>query len=388
MIPPGSQRDLFEIPDGVTYLNCAYMAPQLRSVRRAGQEAVALKSHPWQITPEDFFTGSEEARELFARVVNGEPDGVALVPSVSYGLAVAAANVPVNSGQSIVVLEEQFPSNVYAWRRLSAERGAALVTVPRPPDHDWTSAVLECIDGDAAVVAVPNCHWTDGSLLDLSAVGRRVREVGAALVVDATQSLGAYPLDVAEARPDFLVSAAYKWLLGPYGFGFLYVAPGYREGLPIEENWISRSGSENFSQLTAYRDTYAPGARRYDVGERSNPVLLPMVNEALRQVLAWGAENISAALRELTGLVEREAAARNIQTIPEDRRAGHMTGLTLGREAETPKDLAARLASENVHASVRGDSLRVSPHLYNTPQDVERLFEVLTNILHGGSWKY
>ena len=381
MILPGSQRHLFEIPDSVTYLNCAYMAPQLRSVRKAGEEAVALKSEPWQITPEDFFTGSEEARELFARLLHGEPDGVALVPSVSYGLAVAAANVPVKEGQNIVILEEQFPSNVYAWRRLAKDQRAALVTVARPPDHDWTTAVLERIDEDTAVAAVPNCHWTDGSLLDLPAIGRRVREVGGALVVDATQSLGAYPLDVGEVRPDFLVAAAYKWLFGPYSFGFLYVDPARREGVPVEENWISRSGSEDFARLTAYRDDYAPGARRYDVGERSNPVLLPMVNEALRQILAWGIEDIAAGIRELTGLVEKEAAARGIQTIPEDRRAGHMIGLTLGREAEAPKDLAARLASENVYASVRGSSLRVSPHLYNTPQDVERLFEVLADAL-------
>ena len=369
------QRELFEIPEEVAYLNCAYMSPQLRAVRAAGEEAVARKSRPWEISPDDFFEGSETARDLFARVVGGDTEGVAIIPSVSYGMAVATANVTLVEGQSIVVLEEQFPSNVYPWRVLAKRTGAEVVTVPRPADHDWTTAVLEHIDERTAVVAVPNCHWTDGSVLDLVRTGERAREVEAALVVDATQSLGAHPLDVSEVRPDFLVSAAYKWLLGPYSIGFLYVGEAYREGVPIEHNWISREGSEDFARLVEYTDAYGPGARRYDVGERSNFVLLPMAIEALRQILAWGVENIAASLRELTAHIEDEAEKLGIETVPASMRAGHMIGLGLG--PEVPKDLAARLAEENVFVSVRGRNLRVSPHLYNTERDVERLFDSL-----------
>jgi len=283
-----SQRELFEIPEEIAYLNCAYMSPQLRTVRTVGEEAVARKSRPWEIIPHDFFEDSETARELFAELVGGEAEGAAIIPSVSYGMAVATANVPVEAGQSVVVLEEQFPSNVYPWRELAKRMGAEVVTVPRPADHNWTGAVLEYVDERTAVVAVPNCHWTDGSFVDLVRVGERAREVGAALVVDATQSLGAHPLDVSEVRPDFLVCAAYKWLLGPYSLGFLYVGEDYREGTPIEHNWISREGSEDFAGLVEYTDAYGPGARRYDVGERSNFVLLPMANEALRRILTWG----------------------------------------------------------------------------------------------------
>ncbi|MBA2443608.1 MAG: aminotransferase class V-fold PLP-dependent enzyme [Rubrobacter sp.] len=372
------QRELFEIPEGITYLNCAYMAPQLRTVREAGERAVARKSRPWKITPPDFFEESERSRSLLAEVAGGDTDGVSIIPSASYGLAVAAKNVTVERGESILVLEEQFPSNVYAWRSLAGRRDARLVTVPRPPDHDWTSAVLDRVDGETAVVAVPHCHWTDGSRLDLVEIGARAREAGAALVVDATQSLGAYPLDVEEVRPDFLVAAAYKWLLGPYSLGFLYAGLGRREGEPLEHNWITRRDAEDFGGLTRYRDDYAPGARRYDVGERSNFVLLPMANEALRQLLEWGVGNISGKLGELTGLVEREAARAGIPAVPADQRGAHMIGLRLGPEA--PEDLALRLASENVFVSVRGESVRVSPHLYNTREDVERLFEALAGM--------
>ncbi|CAA9497280.1 MAG: Cysteine desulfurase [uncultured Rubrobacteraceae bacterium] len=375
----GDQRDLFEIPEGISYLNCAYMGPQLRSAREIGERAVGRKSRPWEITPGDFFDEVEESRELFARLVGGEADGVAVLPSVSYGMAVAANNVAVREGQKVLLLEYQFPSNVYPWRELAAERKAEILTIPRPADHDWTTAVLDALDESVAVVTLPNCHWTDGSLVDLVRVGERAREVGAALVVDAIQSLGALPFDVAEVRPDFLVAGAYKWLLGPYGVGFMYVGEEYREGRPVEHNWINRRGSEAFARVAEYQDEFAPGARRYDVGERSNFVLLPMANEALRQILAWGVENVSETIGGLTDLVEREAGTLGIGTVPRGRRARHMIGLKLGFDA--PEDLAARLAAGGIFVSVRGESARISPHLYNTEQDVGRLFAGLEEAL-------
>jgi selenocysteine lyase/cysteine desulfurase len=374
-----NQHELFEIPEEVAYLNCAYMSPQLRSVREIGERAVARKSRPWEITSDDFFDDAEKTRALFARLVGAEADGVALIPSVSYGIAVAAANVKVEPGEYILILEDQFPSNVYPWRELAKRRGAKLITVPRPVDHDWTPAVLSHLNEDTAVVAVPNCHWTDGSLLDLRRIGGRAREVGAALVVDGIQSLGAHPFDVAEVGPDFLVASAYKWLLGPYGVGFLYVGESYRAGTPIEHNWINRRGSADFSRLVSYQDAFQPGARRYDVGERSNFVLLPMANEALRQILDWGVENVSKTIGELTALIEEEAKKRGIEAIPAKRRARHMVGLKLG--SAVPEDLATRLAGEDIFVSLRGENVRLSPHLYNTAEDVDRLFAALAEAL-------
>jgi selenocysteine lyase/cysteine desulfurase len=374
----GSKRDLFEIPEDIVYLNCAYMSPQLRPVREVGEKTISRKSRPWEITPDDFFEDAEEIRALFARLVGGDADGVAIIPSVSYGISIAAANVPVREGEKIIILEDQFPSNVYAWGGLAEQSGARLVTLPRPEDLDWTRALLEEIDTDTAVVAVPNCHWTDGSLVDLASVGESVREAGAALVVDAIQSLGAHPFDVSEVRPDFLVAASYKWLLGPYGVGYMYVGEEYREGKPIEHNWINRRGSQDFSGLVDYQGAFQPGARRYDVGERSNFALLPMAAEALRQLIDWGVENVSENIGTLTDLVEERAGALGIVTIPKERRARHMIGLMLGPDA--PDDLATRLTTHNVYVSVRGPSVRVSPHLYNTESDVYRLFDVLERV--------
>jgi selenocysteine lyase/cysteine desulfurase len=153
--------------------------------------------------------------------------------------------------------------------------------------------------------------------------------------------------------------------------------------MPIKHNWISREGSEDFAGLVEYTDAYGPGARRYDVGERSNFVLLPMAIEALRQIHTWGVENIAVSLRILTAHIEDEAEKLGIQAVPAPMRVGHLIGLELGPEA--PEDLAARLAEENVFVSVRGQNLRVSPHLYNTEKDVERLFDSLARHLRTGT---
>ena len=374
MILP-TQRHLFDLPDDVTWINCAYMSPQLHEVSEVGKEAVMRKSRPWWVRPEDFFNDSEALRKLFARLVDADAEGVALVPSASYGLAVAAANVPVKVGQRLLVLAEEFPSNVYPWRELAQRAGGQVVTVRRPEDGDWTRALLEELDERTALVAVPHCHWTDGGLVDLVRVGQRVREVGAALAVDATQSLGALPLSVAEVKPDFLVAAGYKWLMGPYSQGYLYVAPRFREGQPIEHNWLMRGGSEDFARLVDYRDDFQPGARRFDVGERSNFVLVPMAMAALRQLLKWGAADVQETLRALTERVAKGARALTLEVPPESQRAGHMVGLK--RRGGYGPDVAAKLAARKVFVSVRGDSIRVSPHLYNTEADVDRLLEEL-----------
>jgi selenocysteine lyase/cysteine desulfurase len=374
-MPLPTQRHLFELPDDVTYLNCAYMSPQLRSVSEAGEAALRWKAQPWRIRAEDFFTGSEALRGLFAGLVGADAEGVALVPSVSYGLGVAAVNVPVREGQRLVVLAEEFPSNVYPWRELAQRTGARVVTVARPAEGDWTGAVLAEVDERTALVAVPHCHWTDGGLVNLERVGARAREVGAALVVDGTQSVGALPLRVGEVRPDFLVAAGYKWLMGPYSLGYLYVAPAYREGRPLEHNWLLRGGSEDFARLVDYRDDFQPGARRYDVGERSNFLLVPMASAALRQLHAWGVEALQETVRGLTERLVRGARALGLEAPPDAHRAGHLVGLK--RRGGYAPEVAAKLAAQRIFVSVRGESLRVSPHLYNSEAEVDRLLEAL-----------
>ncbi|HZS07861.1 MAG TPA: aminotransferase class V-fold PLP-dependent enzyme [Blastocatellia bacterium] len=374
------QRHLFEIPDGVVYLNCANLSPQLRSVTAAGLNSVAAKRSPWEITAPDWFSGAEALRELAAKVVGTSAESIALVPSVSYGIAVAAANVPVGRGQSIVLLHEEYPSNYYAWRELARREGADIRIVRRANDGTWTRAVVEAIDDRTAVVSVPNCHWTDGSLIDLEKVGERVRVVGAALVIDASQSLGAYPLDIRKVQPDFLVSVGYKWLMGPYALGYLYAAPKWQAGgRPIENSWLSRAGSENFARLVDYRDEFRTGARRFDMGEFPNFALVPMAIAALQQILEWKVENIRQTLSALTGLIAAEAAKLGCTSLPARDRVDHMIGVRLPNGI--PAGLGERLAEAKVFVSIRGDAMRIAPHLYNDGSDIEKFFAVLRKLI-------
>jgi selenocysteine lyase/cysteine desulfurase len=374
------QRHLFEIPDDITYLNCANMSPQLRSVSAAGRTSIASKSTPWEITSGDWFTGSEALRGLAAKVIGTNPDSVALIPAASYGIAVAAANVKVERGQAIVLLHEEYPSNYYAWRELAQKRGAVLRIVKRGEDGTWTQSILEAIDDTVAVVSVPNCHWTDGSRIDLEKVGERVRWAGASLVVDASQSLGAYRLDIEKVQPDFLVTVGYKWLLGPYALGYLYAAPKWHEtGRPIEYSWLSRAESENFSRLVEYRDEYRAGARRFDMGEFPNFILVPMSIAALQQILEWKIENIRQTLSGLTGLIAGEAAKLGCSLLPASERVDHLIGVRLPQGL--PEGLGEQLAAEKVYVSIRGDAIRIAPHLYNDESDIQKLFDVLRRLI-------
>jgi selenocysteine lyase/cysteine desulfurase len=378
--PLPTQRELFDIPDDVAYFNCASLAPQLRASAEAAAVALGRRARPWTISTGDWFTGPEERRELFARLAGVDPDGVALVPATSYGLAVAAANLTARPGQRVLVLAEDYPSNRYTWQRFAGRTGASLVTVERQDGQSWAEAVLGELDERTAVVAVLATHWTDGGSVDLAAIGAKARQVGAALVVDASQALGAIPLDLDAVRPDYLVTVGYKWLLGPFALGYLYVAERHRDGVPLEENWISRLGSDDFGALIDYQDRYQPGARRFDVGQRTHFETTPAAVAALRQLLDWEVPRIAATLGQVTGRIQRAAEAIGLRLTSSDR-VPHMLGIGLPDQARAA--VARALADAGVHVGVRGSSLRISPHLWTTDQDVERLVTALTKATNG-----
>src|SRR5215475_11213177 len=168
-------RELFEIPEGITYLNCANMAPQLKSITEAGIAAVRAKATPWKLTAPEWFSGAEVLRGVAAQLLNADAEGIALVPAASYAIAVAAANLPLASGQSVVLLHEEFPSNVYAWRELAKKRNGNVVTVRHEAGESLTQALVRTIDDRTAIVAVSPCHWTDGSRVDLEQVANGAR---------------------------------------------------------------------------------------------------------------------------------------------------------------------------------------------------------------------
>jgi selenocysteine lyase/cysteine desulfurase len=285
----------------------------------------------------------------------------------------------------LIILARQFPSNVYAWRRLAATTGAELRTIA-PPEQEadraqqWNERLLEAIDCDTAVVALAQVHWTDGTLFDLASVGERCREVGAAFVIDGTQSVGALPFDVRCIEPDALICAGYKWLMGPYSLGVAYYGPRFENGIPLEETWLSRVGSDDFPRLIDYQDEYRPGAVRYEPGEISNFALVPMLGAALELIAGWGVESIEGYCRSLTDLLVAESTKSGFGAEAAEWRSGHLVGLRMPQGVD-PKALQSELAGRKISVSVRGDVLRVSPHVYNDEEDIMALASALREVV-------
>jgi selenocysteine lyase/cysteine desulfurase len=378
-----SQKEAFRLPSDLHYINCAYMGPLPQATEEVGIRCLRRKRNPVDIVPEDFFRDSDELRSLFARLVHADPGRIAIMPSASYGVATACLNLPLGPGRKVVMAGEQFPGNVYSWRSAAARQGGTAVMVD-PPDaeqrgREWNTRLLEAIGPDTAVVALGSVHWTDGTRFDLEAIGARAREVGAALVVDGTQSVGAVPFDVSAVQPDALICAGYKWLLGPYAVALGYFGPRFDHGLPLEETWIARKGSEDFKGLVEYVDEYQPGAVRFDVGERANFILVPMQVASLKLVLEWTPEAIQRYTEDLTRDMLVEAAELGYGVEESAYRSPHLFGVKMpaGLDLRAVRDALAR---RNVIVSLRGSSLRVSPHLYNDRPDVEALLEVLREV--------
>ena len=378
MILP-DQRHRFDLPREVAFLDCAYLAPLMDSVVAAGEAGLRAKTRPWRISTDDFFDDCEALRAAWAELLGAGPDSVALTTCASYGLSLAAAALPVGPGRRVLLAAEQFPSNVYPWTEAARRTGGEARFVPRPEDRDWTRAVLARLDERVAVVALPQVSWAWGAVFDLERIGARAREVGAALVVDLTQSLGALPVDFGRVRPDFAAGAAYKWLLGPYSLGWLYAAPHRLDAEPLEHNWVQRANARDFARLAEYTDARQVGARRYDAGDRSNFALVPAGLAAARQLVEWGPANIAESLRPRTDRLNAAAAAFGLTPVPESLEAPHYRMLSPPADAGpgAAERVRAALAERGVFVSVRGEALRVSPHLYNDAGDLDRFRDAI-----------
>ncbi len=385
--PLTCQRDRFTLPDDFHYLNCAYMGPLPRAAERAGIEGLRAKRFPQAIAPQDFFRPVEEVRERFARLIGApEPNRIATVPSVSYAVSTITRNTNPPPGSNIVIVHEQFPGNVYPWRRLVGEKGGELRVVTPPRDGGrgarWSERILDHIDAATIAVAMGTVHWTDGTRFDLAAIRARTREVGAALVLDGTQTVGAAPIDVVALDPDALIVAGYKWLLGPYSLSLAWFGDRYLDGIPLEETWIARRDSENFAGLVEYVDDYQPGALRFEVGQRSNFALVPALSASLELILEWRPERVAAYCTALMDGAFERLRALGLRVEEAAWRSPHLFGLGLPPGADLER-LKQALTRHRVGVSFRGSSVRVSPNAYNTRDDVEALVAACTEALAG-----
>lgn len=375
------QKHLFQIPEGIHYLNCAYMSPLLKSVEEKGIEGMRMKRNPISIKPVDFFTGVVGIRDKFGSMVNCAPSQVAFMPSVSYGMNSVIKNIPYKKGQHALTISEEFPSCYYTAQRWCDSHGAELRVVVRKEDvpekaKDWNVRILEAIGTETAFVVMASVHWMNGTKFDLEQIGSRCKEVGAKLIVDGSQSVGALPIDVKKYNISALICAAYKWLMGPYSTALAYIHEDFNDGIPLEESWMTRPNSERFDRLTNYEQGYRPGAVRYDVGQSSNFILVPMLNEALAQLLDWGIGEIQEYGRKLSEPLINFFLEKGSHVESEAHRAHHLLGLPLppGSDGES---LVGELQARNVYVSLRGNNIRISVNVFNNKEDIRELMAAL-----------
>ena len=366
-------RAAFDLPRDICYLNAAYMTPQPRAVLEAAVRGATRRAQPWTITPPDFFSDVESLRSAFARQIGCSADHIAVVPSAGYGVACAANNLSTSAGDIVLTMNDQFPSNYYSWRRQALATGAEFKVVTKEYGQPWADAIADAVArfGERiAVATLEGHHWASAEAVDLDVVMPALRDAGAKVVLDLTQTIGACPVDIRRVAPDFMVAAAYKWQFSPYGVSFLYVDEQYFDGVPIEEAWMSRDRADDFSRLAEFTDRYQPGARRYDMGEKCGFSNISGALAALELLEAWGIETIASALNATNEQIAAILAAQGFETMPAGARGPHFQSARL--PDMDPRRLAARLVDHHVYASVRGDHLRVAPHLYTDRADLER----------------
>ena len=377
-----SQRALFDIPEHVCYLNAAAVGPLPRAAKEAGLRGVERKAQPWAIEADNARRQSERARAAAARLINADADDVAVISSVSYGVATAGKLLTIPRGNRVLLLQDDHSSPVLEWLGRADAQGFVVEVVPRRDDGDWTTALLAAIDrpgaAPVALASISSVHWADGCVIDIDRVAAALRPQGARFVIDATQAAGVMSIDVRALDPDFLVFPTYKWVLGPYARAFLYVAKRWQNGIPIEQAGAQRRGV-GAERAPYMRDTaYVASARRYDMGERDHYISLEMASIGMEMVAGWGWEAIAARLRMLTNRLADGLHDTGVVVSAPRVRAPHI--LSLRFRGGLADDLLQRLAVEQVFVSVRLGLLRISPHVYNDEADIDRFVDVFRRI--------
>jgi selenocysteine lyase/cysteine desulfurase len=291
-----SQRALFDMPREICYLNAAAWSPLPLATQEAGRVGVARKGQPWKIDPALPARQFERARKAAAALINADPDDVALISSVGYGVATAGKVLRVAKGTRVMLIEDDHSSPVLEWMTRAPAEGFTVETVARPDDGDWTAALLEAIARPGAapvgLASISSVHWCDGGAVDLERIAAALRRHGAALLVDATHGAGITPLDVRSLDPDFLIFPTYKWVLGPYGRAFLYIAKRHQDGVPLEQTAFGRRAVAAESAPYLGDTGYVTGARRFDMGERDHFISLEMASIGMEMVASWGSAAI------------------------------------------------------------------------------------------------
>ena len=367
--------------EGAAYLDAANHGPLPLAAVRAGREALALKERPDRIADGLYLRLTGEVRALAARLFSCREESVALVNGAGGPVNLVARGLGLGAGDEVLIPEGEFPSNYYPWLWL-ARRGVKVVEVE--PDHPSGAVSAQRLAARVGprtrVVAFAHVSYLHGGRIDPAPVVEAARRVGAVTVADGSQSAGAMPVDFGASGLDLYAASAYKFLLGPYGTGLGLFSPALLDRLAVDDlNWWAVKGSEDFNHLPRGRFELRPGAQRFDAHETASFNNLMPFAESLRLLLEATPAAVQAHCRALCDRILHRMPEGFTPASPLDPpQRSHMLCIAAG----TPQATAtahARLLAARVHVSLRGDRLRIAPHLHATPADADRLLSVLSS---------
>jgi cysteine desulfurase/selenocysteine lyase len=372
------RREEFSALDDAIYLNSASVGPIPERTRRRIDEYSSMRTAPHRMNDHDFFSELDQARALTAQLLNVTAGEIALAFNTSYGLNLAARGLPLERGDVVLASDREFPANVYPWIRL-ADGGVSLelapVTAEGWPDEDFL--VERMADPKVRVLAVSLVQFSNGFKVDLDRLSRRARETNTFLVVDAIQGLGAVPVDLQATPVDILSCGGQKWLLSPWGSGFVYVR---KELIPVVEpvvmGWMAFEGTDDFTRLTEYDPHLRGDAKRYEM------ISLPFqdfagYNLSVQLLLDAGIPAIARHIADVQEPVLAWAARKGVRiTSPV---GAHGSGIVCVAVPE-PAEAYQAIRAQGVIASVREGAIRLSPHLFNTVDEMERVTKMLGRV--------
>ena len=374
-----SQRGLFGVPRDICYLNSASYSPLPLRTQDAAREAVGRKGAPWTLDADFAGRQHERARIAAARLINAESADIALISSVSYGVATVGRILDIPAGTRVLVLENDHSSPVLEWQTRSSSAGFTIETVRQPLDGDWTSAVLAAIERAGALrlalASISSVHWSDGGMIDIEKVAAALKRQGALFLIDATHAVGVIAMDVRKLDPDFVIFPTYKWLLGPYGRAFIYVAKRHQHGIPLEQTGFGRREIRSDAEIYLADLSYVTGARRFDMGERDHFISMEMAAIGMEMMAEWGTDEVAGRLKMLTDRIAEGLSGSKVRIMDARFRCPHI--LSLNFAGGLPGGLVEGLAEEGIYVAPRLARMRLSPHVFNDEQDVDRFVTAL-----------
>lgn len=362
-------QDDFPVTRNLTYLNHAAVAPLCRPAANAIRELADDASLFGSLHYDKWMETYDSLRKAASRLINASPDEIAIVKNTSEGISMVAEGFHWREGDRVVAFLEEFPSNYYPWLRLE-RRG---IKTSWLSIYDPIETIAAAAEG-ARLLAVSYVNYLSGFRVDLESIGSACHQSGCFFLVDAIQGLGAFPLDVERCHIDALAADGHKWLLGPEGNGILYVRRQFLDAIePVEFGWTNPA---NYADYSSRDMTLRPDAGRYECGTL-NTVGCFGLRAALEFLLEIGIENIAQAVSATTGRLAHGLEAKGYELMVKRTSENGSGIVTFRHPGLDARQIVSNLKRERILAAPRQGWVRMSPHFYIAPQEIDRVLEVL-----------